>query len=187
VRPEAVAEIQRIRKRYPRSRSAVMDALRIAQTEHGGWLPPEAFREVADALDVTPAYCHSIASFYDMYHLEPVGEHVVEVCTNLSCALAGAQAVLDAFASELAAAVAERSAELDRRITLTSDEWPADRLGTLERNILRIGVYELEEGNVPREVAINEAVVLAKRYASDDAARLVNGILGRIARDQEAA
>jgi len=93
----------------------------------------------------------------------------------------------DAFASELAAAVAERSAELDRRITLTSDEWPADRLGTLERNILRIGVYELEEGNVPREVAINEAVVLAKRYASDDAARLVNGILGRIARDQEAA
>lgn len=101
MRPEAVAEIQRIRKRYPRSRSAVMDALRIAQTEHGGWLPPEAFREVADALDVTPAYCHSIASFYDMYHLEPVGEHLVEVCTNLSCALAGAQAVLDAFASEL--------------------------------------------------------------------------------------
>ena len=101
MRPEAVAEIQRIRKRYPRSRSAVMDALRIAQAEHGGWLPPEAFREVADALDVTPAYCHSIASFYDMYHLDPVGEHLVEVCTNLSCALAGAQAVLDAFASEL--------------------------------------------------------------------------------------
>ncbi|HET6624268.1 MAG TPA: NADH-quinone oxidoreductase subunit NuoE [Gaiellaceae bacterium] len=101
MRPEAVAEIQRIRTRYPRSRSAVMDALRIAQAEHGGWLPPESFREVADALDVTPAYCHSIASFYDMYHLEPVGEHLVEVCTNLSCALAGAQAVLDAFASEL--------------------------------------------------------------------------------------
>ena len=104
MRPEAVAEIQRIRKRYPRSRSAVMDALRIAQEEHGGWLPPEAFREVADALDVTPAYCHSIASFYDMYHLEPVGEHLVEVCTNLSCALVGAQAVLDAFASELGVA-----------------------------------------------------------------------------------
>ena len=104
MRPEAVAEIQRIRKRYPRSSSAVMDALRIAQAEHGGWLPPEAFREVADALDVTPAYCHSIASFYDMYHLEPVGEHLVEVCTNLSCALAGAQAVLDALAGELGVA-----------------------------------------------------------------------------------
>ncbi len=104
MRPQAVAEIQRLRKRYPRSRSAVMDALRIAQDEHGGWLPPEALREVADALDVTPAYCHSIASFYDMYHLEPVGEHLVEVCTNLSCALVGAQAVLDAFAEELGVA-----------------------------------------------------------------------------------
>jgi transcription antitermination protein NusB len=91
----------------------------------------------------------------------------------------------DEFASTLAEAVAERSSALDSRITTTSDEWPADRLGTLERNILRIGVYELEEGSVPREVAINEAVVLAKRYASDDAARLVNGILGRIARDEE--
>jgi transcription antitermination protein NusB len=93
----------------------------------------------------------------------------------------------DEFAAVLAQAVADRAAELDRRITETSDEWPADRLGTLERNILRIGVYELEEGSVPREVAINEAVVLAKRYASDDAARLVNGILGRVARDDEAA
>jgi N utilization substance protein B len=93
----------------------------------------------------------------------------------------------DEFAAALAEAVAGRSEELDRRITLTSEDWPADRLGTLERNILRIGVYELEEGSVPREVAINEAVVLAKRYASDEAARLVNGILGRIARDQEAA
>ena len=93
--------IQELRRAYPQSRSAVMDALRLVQAEHGGWLPPEALREVADALDVTPAYCHSIASFYDMYHLEPVGRHLVEVCTNLSCALAGAQAVLDAFTDEL--------------------------------------------------------------------------------------
>jgi transcription antitermination protein NusB len=93
----------------------------------------------------------------------------------------------DEFASSLAGAVAERAEALDRRITETSDEWPADRLGTLERNILRVGVYELEEGTVPPEVAINEAVVLAKRYASEDAARLVNGILGRIAREDQAA
>lgn len=93
----------------------------------------------------------------------------------------------DEFAAMLAHAVAERSPELDFRITQTSEDWPADRLGTLERNILRIGIYELEEGSVPREVAINEAVVLAKRYASEDAARLVNGILGQIARDEEAA
>jgi NADH-quinone oxidoreductase subunit E len=95
------AEIAKVRKQYPEPKSAVMDALRIAQAEHGGWLPPEALREVADAMDVTPAYCLSIASFYDMYHLEPVGRHLVEVCTNLSCALVGAQRVLDAFVKEI--------------------------------------------------------------------------------------
>jgi N utilization substance protein B len=93
----------------------------------------------------------------------------------------------DEFAAELASSVSERAEAIDRRITATSDEWPADRLGTLERNILRIGIYELEEGTVPPEVAINEAVVLAKRYASDDAARLVNGILGKIAREEAPA
>jgi transcription antitermination protein NusB len=93
----------------------------------------------------------------------------------------------DDFARSLAEAVAVRAAQLDRRITDASPDWPADRLGTLERNILRIGVYELEEQTVPHEVAINEAVVLAKRYASEDASRLVNGILGRVARDEEAA
>ena len=93
----------------------------------------------------------------------------------------------DEFAIDLAGAVAERAEGLDRRVTASSDEWTAERMGTLERNILRIGVYELEERTVPPEVAINEAVVLAKRYASDEAARLVNGILGRIAGEEAAA
>ena len=93
----------------------------------------------------------------------------------------------DAFARSLAEAVAARAEALDLRISAASPDWPADRLGTLERNILRIGVYELEEETVPREVAINEAVVLAKRYATEDAARLVNGILARVAREEEAA
>jgi transcription antitermination protein NusB len=93
----------------------------------------------------------------------------------------------DEFARSLADAVSLRAEALDVRITAASPDWPADRLGTLERNILRIGVYELQEETVPREVAINEAVVLAKRYASEDAARLVNGVLGRIAREEEAA
>ena len=91
------------------------------------------------------------------------------------------------LAVEKAEAVAARAPALDRRITATSPDWPADRLGTLERNVLRIGVYELEEGTVPPEVAINEAVVLAKRYASEDAGRLVNGILARVAREEAAA
>jgi transcription antitermination protein NusB len=90
----------------------------------------------------------------------------------------------DAFAVELAEAVSARAAELDARITEAAEGWTADRLGTLERNILRIAIHELDGESVPAEVAINEAVVLAKRYASEDAARLVNGILGRVAREQ---
>src|SRR5690349_1227931 len=92
-------DVRAIASRFPDARSATIPALRLAQERHG-WLPPEAFREVADALGLTPAYCHAVASFYDMFHLEPVGRHLVEVCTNLSCALAGAQDVVDAFESE---------------------------------------------------------------------------------------
>ena len=93
---------------------------------------------------------------------------------------------IDPFARELADAVVGRAEELDQKISDASEGWPADRLGTLERNVLRIGVQELEEGDVPVEVAIDEAVSLAKRYASDEAGRLVNGILGRIAREKAA-
>ena len=99
--PEALYdEIQTIAARYPQRLSAVMPALRLAQ-ERYGWLPPEAFREVGEALDLTPAYCKAVASFYDMFHLEPVGRHMIEVCTNVSCALVGAQQVLEAFEGEL--------------------------------------------------------------------------------------
>jgi N utilization substance protein B len=93
---------------------------------------------------------------------------------------------VDPFAQQLAEAVAARAAELDREITAAAEGWTADRLGALERNVLRIGIHELEDGDMPVEVAINEAVELAKRYASDDAARLVNGILGRIAKERAA-
>jgi NADH-quinone oxidoreductase subunit E len=89
-------KVQAIAAHYPDRRSLTLPALRFAQEEHG-WLPPEAIREVADVLDLTPAYCEAVASFYDMFHLEPVGRHMVEICTNLSCALVGAQRVVDAF------------------------------------------------------------------------------------------
>ena len=91
---------------------------------------------------------------------------------------------VDPFARQTAEAVAERAAELDDRITAASEEWTANRLGAIERNILRIALYELDGDDVPDEVAIDEAVILAKRYATDDAARLVNGILGRIVRER---
>ncbi len=92
--------VQEIADHYPDPRSAVLPALRLAQ-ERDGYLTREGFRDVADALDLTPAYCEGVASFYDMFHLEPVGGQLVEVCTNVSCALVGAQEVLEAFESEL--------------------------------------------------------------------------------------
>jgi NADH-quinone oxidoreductase E subunit len=101
--------IQEARAQYPPdARSAVLPALRLAQ-ERYGWLPPDAVREVAEALEVTPAYVHSIASFYDQFHLEPVGDHLVEVCTNVSCAVVGAQQVLERFESELDCRAGETS------------------------------------------------------------------------------
>jgi NADH-quinone oxidoreductase subunit E len=103
-------EIQEVADRYPVRRSAIMPALHLAQ-ERYGWLPPEALREVADALELTPAYCQAVASFYDMYHLEPVGRHMIEVCTNVSCALLGAQQVLEAFERELGIHAGETSGD----------------------------------------------------------------------------
>jgi NADH-quinone oxidoreductase subunit E len=102
-------EVQEIKAQYPMARSAVLPALRLAQERHDGWLPPEALQEVADALDLTAAQVQAVASFYDMLHLEPVGKHLVEVCTNLSCALVGAQQVLEAFEHELGVAPGETS------------------------------------------------------------------------------
>ena len=113
-------EVQELRSRYPDERSAVMPALQLAQERHGGWLPEAALREVADALDVTPAYCVSIASFYDMLHVEPIGRHVVEVCTNVSCAVSGAQGVVEAFERELGMHVGQTTE--DGAVTLRTVE-----------------------------------------------------------------
>jgi NADH-quinone oxidoreductase E subunit len=116
---ELYDEIKKVAAQYPQRRSAIMPALRMAQERHG-WLSPQAFREVADALDLTPAYCQAVASFYDMYHLEPVGSHLVEVCTNVSCALVGAQQVLEAFEEELGIRAGETSE--DGEVTLRTIE-----------------------------------------------------------------
>jgi NADH-quinone oxidoreductase subunit E len=112
-------EVRELAARFPDSRSATIPALRLAQERHG-WLPPEAFHEVADALGLTPAYCHAVASFYDMFHLAPVGRHLVEVCTNLSCALVGAQRVVEAFESELGVRAGETTG--DGEVTLRTVE-----------------------------------------------------------------
>ena len=93
---------------------------------------------------------------------------------------------LDDYTRRVAEAVAAHADVLDARITAASDDWPADRLGAVERNVLRVALEELDAEEVPKEVVLDEAVTLAKRYASDDAGKLVNGILGRIVRERAA-
>lgn len=90
---------------------------------------------------------------------------------------------VDPFARDLAEEVAARAPDLDARITAAARDWTADRLGVVERNVLRMAIRELDRGDVPVEVAINEAVELAKRFATVEAGSLVNGILARLARE----
>jgi len=112
-------EIQKVAQRYPDRKSAILPALRLAQEQHG-WLSREAIEEVGEALDLTPAYCMSVASFYDMFNLEPAGRHTIEVCTNVCCGLVNAQAVLESFERELGVAPGETTA--DGEITLRAVE-----------------------------------------------------------------
>ena len=112
--------VQELRGRYPDALSAVLPALQLAQASNDGWLSEDAFRAVADALGLTPAYCLSVASFYDMFRLTPTGRHVVEVCTNVSCAVKGAQQVVDAFERELAIETGATTA--DGAVTLRAVE-----------------------------------------------------------------
>jgi NADH-quinone oxidoreductase subunit E len=95
--PRALAqEIRRAMKRYPRKRSAAIPALWAVQRRYG-WCTPEGIRQAAAVMGVTPGYLQSVASFYDLFRLEPEGEHQVLVCTNISCWLRGADRLLEAF------------------------------------------------------------------------------------------
>jgi transcription antitermination protein NusB len=94
---------------------------------------------------------------------------------------------IDDYAREVTDAVVRDAAGLDRRITAAAEEsgWTADRLGAVERTILRIAIHELDAGAIPAAAVIDEAVTLAKQYSTREAGRLVNGILDRI--NKEAA
>ena len=88
------------------------------------------------------------------------------------------------FAQKAVEGVWGQREQLDAVIDAAANEWTAERMAVLERSILRLAVWELRAAEVPAGVAIDEAVTLAKRYASPEAGSLVNGILGRVAREQ---
>lgn len=83
--------------RYPpeQKRSAVLQALHYVQEENNGWLNEEAMDAVAEYLGLPKISVYEVASFYSMYHLDPVGRHVINVCNNISCMLSGAEKIVD--------------------------------------------------------------------------------------------
>ena len=90
------AEVEEIMGRYPQVRSASIPVLFAIQRRYG-WCDPEGIRQGAAVMGVTAAYLESVASFYDLFHMEPAGNHRVLVCTNISCWMRGADELLDAF------------------------------------------------------------------------------------------
>ncbi len=113
----AQRELQELIARYPDKRSAMLPALEIAQREQG-YLTPEAYEWVAEALDTSPTWVASVASFYTMLRKEPAGRYLVQVCTNLSCSLLGAQSLVDYLKQRLGIGVGETTA--DGLFTLTT-------------------------------------------------------------------
>ncbi len=94
--PELQERIETLMSRYPDRKSASIPALWAVQRLYG-WCSPEGIRQAAAVMRVTPAYLESVASFYDLFHTEPVGSHKVAVCTNISCWMRGGDELLDAF------------------------------------------------------------------------------------------
>jgi len=99
VPPELRARIEELMAKYPDRHSAALPALGAAQDVHG-WCSPEAMRQVAAVMQVTPAYLSSVATFYDMLRTEPSGRRYVYVCTSVSCHLSDAKSVFDAISGE---------------------------------------------------------------------------------------
>jgi NADH-quinone oxidoreductase subunit E len=89
-----IDEIKALPARYPQPRSAVMPALDLAQEELG-YLTPEAMTEVATALQLDAGYVEGVATFYTLFHLQPIGKHRFYMCTNLSCTLRGAEELVE--------------------------------------------------------------------------------------------
>ncbi len=88
------AELEELVKHYPERRAALIPALHRCQEEHGGWLAPAVLEDLAAFFGLEPVEVVGVASFYPMFHLRPVGRHVIGVCHNISCALRGAERVL---------------------------------------------------------------------------------------------
>ena len=104
------AKFKKLVEAYPRKRSALIPMLLVAQQEHG-WVKPKAIEYVARVLDMTPSDVDSVASFYTLLHRSPVGKHVIQVCTNLSCMLCGSDNIERTLEEQLGIKVGETTSD----------------------------------------------------------------------------
>jgi NADH-quinone oxidoreductase subunit E len=109
------AEIKQSKVKYPDPKSALLMALHAAQREHG-WLSPEVMRDVAEVMDLPPTEVASVVSFYTMFNRQPVGENLIQVCTNISCSLLGAEHIVEYIKNKLGIDVGETTP--DNKFTL---------------------------------------------------------------------
>ena len=116
---ETRAEIEQFKGEYPDPRSALLPALHVAQRERG-WLSPEVMRDVAEVMDLPPTEVASVASFYTMFNRQPVGENLIQVCTNISCSLLGAGHIVEYLKNKLSIDVGQTTS--DSRFTLVTVE-----------------------------------------------------------------
>ncbi|HZU74757.1 MAG TPA: NAD(P)H-dependent oxidoreductase subunit E [Acidimicrobiales bacterium] len=158
---------------YPHPRSALVPLCHLAQ-EQDGWLTPEAVGHIAELLDLTPAEVLGTASFYDMLHTEPVGRHLVAVCTNIACLLAGAEELLEHAEASLGVTVGGTTA--DGTITLEDSECIAycDRAPCVQVNYRYFG--PLDGPAFDRLVADLRSGALADTVPA-------HGVLNRVRRD----
>jgi len=115
----AKAEIKQFKGKYPDPKSALLTALHVAQREHG-WLSPEVMRDVAEVMELPPTEVASVTSFYTMFNRQPVGENLVQVCTNISCSLLGAEHIVEYLKNKLGIDLGETTP--DNKFTLVTVE-----------------------------------------------------------------
>jgi len=187
---------------YPRKRSAMLPLLHLAQ-EHDGYLSDDGIAEVAQLTGTTPADVRGTASFYDMFHLEPVGTYVVGVCTNIACLLAGGEELLEHAGATLGCAVGATSS--DGLFTLEETECLADcnlapcvqvnhrYVRTTTPETFDAMVEDLRAGRLDHDVPSHGTLIRVKRQGGlrvskdDIAAERAAALAARTARAEAAA
>ena len=112
-------KFEELKKRYPTTKALTLPVLWMAQ-EQFGWISPDAMKYVAGLLDVPVSHVYSVVTFYTMFNRKPIGKYHLQVCTNVSCQLRGAEKLLDHLCQRLNVKVGETTR--DKQFTVSEAE-----------------------------------------------------------------